>query len=48
MELKFEQNLLLQYEPLCSNRTFMELKWVPTCRDTTHDPGSNRTFMELK
>ena len=34
--------------PQCSNRTFMELKYVRKYTGQAADEGSNRTFMELK
>ena len=36
------------FEPLCSNRTFMELKLVLFALSHSAFKGSNRTFMELK
>ena len=48
MELKFR---LRERHPawlVCSNRTFMELKFYPYSKRMRSDSSSNRTFMELK
>ena len=47
MELKFSRKVAKAIEEMCSNRTFMELKWR-TVLYTYLLVSSNRTFMELK
>ena len=38
----------MTYYQLCSNRTFMELKYIKKLLECTRIDSSNRTFMELK
>ena len=35
-------------DKICSNRTFMELKWTRVNEEIRKQISSNRTFMELK
>ena len=48
MELKCLSARLLIIFKLCSNRTFMELKFGNVTTLAEDAEGSNRTFMELK
>ena len=48
MELKLEFAKADGENIKCSNRTFMELKWVLNAIRMTKNISSNRTFMELK
>ena len=48
MELKFVFDYLSYVEVVCSNRTFMELKFRRWMNWISSMMSSNRTFMELK
>ena len=48
MELKSRAAAEAAAAPVCSNRTFMELKFGDETAVTDGIEGSNRTFMELK
>ena len=48
MELKYRRIIGINPSVLRSNRTFMELKYLPLGRYPRQDRCSNRTFMELK
>ena len=48
MELKYGRDISNTIIILCSNRTFMELKWTLQSLLKLQVSSSNRTFMELK
>ena len=48
MELKYVIDTMNELKRFCSNRTFMELKFISTMLSLRLFLRSNRTFMELK
>ena len=48
MELKLFKHGYILIAQGCSNRTFMELKYMLFIQSEYLEEGSNRTFMELK
>ena len=48
MELKFKKLDKEDTVKVCSNRTFMELKYYSNTTEYKNIDRSNRTFMELK
>ena len=48
MELKLSRKIYFYIKNLCSNRTFMELKYKQAAEEEASIMRSNRTFMELK